>query len=153
MVLEALIERMPCSTLPGGIPALIYDLVQPVEKTPILEGRKDGKGTAHHSAISSPTSSRESFQIALEDHCIKRARVTWFDPKQAEARSKKVANIGGNGSQTWIGPVNGNQLVLSISLRGCKEVPAPGIQVREGLREPLKHVEQGIVILPQSQEA
>ncbi len=146
-------KSRPCSALPGGMPALLSDLVEPVEETPILEGCKDGKGTAHHAAISSPTSSRESFQIALEDHGIKRARITWFDPKQAEASSKKVANIGGNGSQTWIGPVNGNQLMVSIPLRGCKEVPAPGIQVTEGLREPLKHVEQGIVILPQSQEA
>src|SRR3989440_9488365 len=73
---------MPCSALPGGIPALIYDLGEPVEETPILESRKDGKGTAHHSAISSPTSSHESLKIALEDHCIKCARITWFDPKQ-----------------------------------------------------------------------
>ena len=53
-----------------------------MEETPILESRKDGKGTAHHSAISSPTSSHESLKIALEDHCIKCARITWFDPKQ-----------------------------------------------------------------------
>src|SRR5579863_7082529 len=95
LVLEALFERMPCSALPGGMSALIYDLGEPVEETPILEGRKDGKGTTHHAAISLPTGSRESFEIALEDHAIKCARVTGFDPKLAVASGKKVANIGG----------------------------------------------------------
>src|SRR5438105_10294558 len=116
---------MPCSALPGGMQALLSDLVEPVEETPILEDRKHGKGTAHHSAISSPTSSRESFKIALEDHCIQCARITWFDPKQAEASSKKVANIVGNGSQTCIGSVNCNQLVVYITLRCCKEDHTP----------------------------
>ena len=116
LILKALIERMSRSALPGGMQALISDLVKPVEKTPILESRKDGKGTAHHPAVSPPTSSREPFQIALEDRGIECARVTRFDTEQTEAGSKKVANIGGNGSQTWNGPVNGNQLAPSIPL-------------------------------------
>src|SRR5215469_16264527 len=101
LVLEALIERMSRSALPGGMQAFISDLVKPVEETSILESRKDGKGTAHHPAVCPPTGSPESFQIALEDRGIKCARVTCFDPKQTETGSKKVANIGGNGSQTW----------------------------------------------------
>jgi hypothetical protein len=149
----AILERMPCPALPGGMTAPLYDLVKLVEETTILKSRKDGKGTAHHLAISPPTGSQESFQIALEDRAIESAWITCFDPKHAEAGSKKVANIRGNSSQTWIGPINGNRPVLSIPPRGCKQVPAPGIQVTEGLREPLKHVEQGIVILPQLLEA
>ena len=144
---------MPSPALPSGILALLYHLVEPEEETAILEGRKDGKSTSHHPAISWPASSPESFKIALEDHRIEGARITGFDPKQTETGSGEVSNIRRNGSQAWIGPVNGNQPVLSIRLWCRKQVLAPSIQVTEGLREPLKHVEQDYVVLPQSQEA
>jgi hypothetical protein len=47
------------SALPRGILALLSDLVQSEEETTILESRKDRKSAAPHSAISSPTGSRD----------------------------------------------------------------------------------------------
>jgi hypothetical protein len=77
LIVQAVSKRMSRSALPGGTQALVGDLIEPA----IRKCRKDGKGTARYPGVCLPADSPESFQIALEDWCIKCVRVICFDPE------------------------------------------------------------------------